>query len=94
MTRDGLYISRFIWQVMGYIYQDLYDKWCLIDINVYMTIDDLYYQDLYDKWWLIYIKVYVTSDGLYIYIKIYIKSDGLDISRFIWQAMAYIYQDL
>ena len=83
MTRDGLYISRFIWQVMGYIYQDLYDKWCLIYINVYMTIDDLYYQDLYDKWWLIYI-----------YIKIYIRSDGLDISRFIWQAMAYIYQDL
>ena len=31
MTSDGLYISRFIWQVMAYIY-----------IKVYMTSDDLY----------------------------------------------------
>ena len=38
-------------------------------------------QDLYDMWWLIYIKVYKTSDGL-------------DISKFMWQVMAYIYQGL
>ena len=81
MASNGLYISRFIWQVMAYIYQDLYDKWWLIYIKVYMTSDGLYYQDLYDKWWLIYIKGYMTSDGLY-------------ISRFIWQIMAYIYEDL
>ena len=94
MTSDGLYISRFIWQVIAYIYQDLYDKWWLIYINVYMTSDGLYYQDLYGKWWLIYNKVYMRSDCLYIYIKVYITSDGLYISRFIWQIMAYIYRDL
>ena len=27
MTGDGLYIPRFISQVMDYIYQDLYDNW-------------------------------------------------------------------
>ena len=67
MTSDGLYISKVIWQVMAYIYQDLYDKWWLIYIKIGMTSDDLYisrfiwqvmayiYQDLYDKSWLIYI---------------------------------------
>ena len=47
---------------MAYIYQDLYDKWWLINIKNYMTSDGLYislfiwqvmayiYQDLYDKW--------------------------------------------
>ena len=46
---------------MAYIYQDLYDKWCLKYINVYMISDGLYksrvmwqvmayiYEDLYDK---------------------------------------------
>ena len=59
MKSDGLYISRFIWPLMAYIY---------IYIKIYMTSDGLYisrfiwqvmayiYQDLYDKWWLIYIK--------------------------------------
>ena len=57
------------------IYQDLYDKWWLIYIKVYMRSGGVYisrliwqvianiYQGLYDKWWLIYIKVYMTSDG-------------------------------
>ena len=75
MTSDGLYISRFIWQVMAYIYQDLYDHSWLIYIYIYI------YQDLYDMWWHIYIKVYMTSDGL-------------DISKFMSQVMAYIYEDL
>ena len=55
MTSDGLYISKFIWQVMAYIYQDLYDKWSLIYIKICMTNDGF-----------IYIKVYMTIDGLYI----------------------------
>ena len=67
MTSDGLYIWRFIWQVMDYIYQDLYDKWWLIYIIVYMTNDGLYYQNLYDKWWLIYLKIYMRGDNLDIY---------------------------
>ena len=60
---------------MAYIYQDLYDKWLLIYIKIYMTSDGLYisrfiwqvmayiYQDLYDKSWLIYMKIYMPSDG-------------------------------
>ena len=81
MASNGLYISRFIWEMMSYIYQGLYDKWWLVYIKVYMTSDSLYYQDLYDSWSLIYIKVYMTSEGL-------------DISKFIWQVTAHIYQDL
>ena len=95
MTSDGLYISRFIWPFMAYlyIYQDLYDMWWLIYIKVYMASDGLditkfmsqvmasIHEDLYHKWWLIYIKIYMTSDGLY-------------ISRFVWQVMVYIYQGL
>ena len=50
---------------MAYIYQNLYDKWWLIYIQIYMTSDGLYisrfawqvmvyiYQGLYDKGWLI-----------------------------------------
>ena len=61
MTIDGLYISRIIWELMAYIYEDLYDKWWLIYIKIYMAIDGLHisrfmwqvmayiYQDLYDK---------------------------------------------
>ena len=60
---------------MAYIYQDLYDKWLLKYIKIYMTSDGLYisrfiwqvmayiYQDLYDKSWLIYMKIYMPSDG-------------------------------
>ena len=52
---------------MADIFQDLYDKWRLIYINVYMTSDGLYiswliwqvmaniYEGFYDKWWHIYI---------------------------------------
>ena len=42
MTSHGLDISKFIWQVMAYIYQDLYDKWWPIYIKIYMTSDGLY----------------------------------------------------
>ena len=39
MTSDGLYRSRFIWQVMAYIDPYLYYKWWLIYIKVYMRSD-------------------------------------------------------
>ena len=26
ITSDGLYISRFVWQLIAYIYRDLYDN--------------------------------------------------------------------
>ena len=87
MTSDGLDISKFMWQVMTYIYERLYDKgWyyqgLYISRFIWQIMAYIYiYQGLYHKWWLIYIKIYMTSDALY-------------ISRFIWQVMAYIYQDL
>ena len=49
---------------MAYIYQDLYDKWWLIYIEVDMKSNGLYISRFKDKWWLIYNKGYMTSDGL------------------------------
>ena len=63
MKSDGLDISKFMWQVMAYIYQGLYDEWWLIYIEreIYIKSDGLYisrfiwevmaniYQGLYEK---------------------------------------------
>ena len=73
---------------MAYIYQDLYYKWWLIYIKIYMIKDGLYISRFMLPV-MAYIYIYI-----YIYIKIYMTIDRLYISRFIWQVTAYIYEDL
>ena len=89
MTSDGLYISRFIWQVIAYIYQRLYDKWWLILSGFIWQLNAYIYQGLYEKWSLIYIYQGLNHKWWLIYIKIYMTSDGLYISRFIYKIYIY-----